>query len=399
MIEVRNVDSYEWMGLQKSFPFLLPGRIQFGPGVAQTIGQEATSFGQSVMVVTDQGVRGAGLIEPIVSELERAGLECSVFAEVEANPRIATVEKAAAAAKEHGAEMLVAVGGGSVIDTAKVVSAIVSHGGGVLEYEGYDRVPGPVIPLIALPTTSGTGSEVTFWAVVTDVSRSYKLAVSSVLLAPRVALVDPLLTKSLPPTVTAGTGLDALSHAIEAYTARCSNPISDALALYAIELVALNLERAVHDGADVEARCGMALASLIAGISFGNADTSAAHAMAEALGGVFDTPHGLACAVCLPYMTRFNLPAVTVKTARIGQALGLPTAKLPLEEAAEATIEGLVALGKRVGIPTMRSFGVTEADIPLLVSIALLNVGNADNPADVDEAVFSSLFKEALVQD
>jgi alcohol dehydrogenase len=387
------------MGLQKSFPFVLPGRIQFGPGVAQTVGDEARPFGQRVMVVTDPGVHDAGLIEPIVSELERAGLECTVFADVEANPRIATVEKAAAAAKEYQAEMLVAVGGGSAIDTAKIVAAIVSHGGGVLDYEGYDRVPGPVIPLIALPTTSGTGSEVTFWAVATDVARNYKLAVASVLLAPRVALVDPLLTTSLPPAMTAGTGFDALSHAIEAYTARCSNPISDALALYAIELVALNLERAVHDGADVEARCGMSLASLTAGISFGNADTSAAHAMGEALGGVFDTPHGLACAVSLPYMTRYNLPAVTEKTARIGQALGLPTAGLSVHEAAEATIEGLIALGKRVGIPTMRSFGVTEADIPQLVSIALLNVGNADNPVDVDEAVFSSLFKEALARE
>jgi len=393
------MSTYGWMGLQKSFPFVLPGRIQFGPGVAQTVGDEARPFGQRVMVVTDPGVHDAGLIEPIVSELERAGLECTVFADVEANPRIATVEKAAAAAKEYQAEMLVAVGGGSAIDTAKIVAAIVSHGGGVLDYEGYDRVPGPVIPLIALPTTSGTGSEVTFWAVATDVARNYKLAVASVLLAPRVALVDPLLTTSLPPAMTAGTGFDALSHAIEAYTARCSNPISDALALYAIELVALNLERAVHDGADVEARCGMSLASLTAGISFGNADTSAAHAMGEALGGVFDTPHGLACAVSLPYMTRYNLPAVTEKTARIGQALGLPTAGLSVHEAAEATIEGLIALGKRVGIPTMRSFGVTEADIPQLVSIALLNVGNADNPVDVDEAVFSSLFKEALARE
>ena len=392
------MSSYGWMGLQKSFPFVLPGRIQFGPGVAQTVGDEARPFGQRVMVVTDPGVHDAGLIEPIVSELERAGLDCTVFADVEANPRIATVEKAAAAAKEHRAEMLVAVGGGSAIDTAKIVAAIVSHGGGVLDYEGYDRVPGPVIPLIALPTTSGTGSEVTFWAVATDVARNYKLAVASVLLAPRVALVDPLLTTSLPPAMTAGTGFDALSHAIEAYTARCSNPISDALALYAIELVALNLERAVHDGSDVEARCGMSLASLTAGISFGNADTSAAHAMGEALGGVFDTPHGLACAVSLPYMTRYNLPAVTEKTARIGQALGLPTAGLSVHEAAEATIEGLIALGKRVGIPTMRSFGVTEADIPQLVSIALLNVGNADNPVDVDEAVFTDLFKQALAQ-
>ncbi len=391
--------SHDWMGLQKSFPFVLPGRIQFGPGVSQTVGQEAAALGHRALLVTDPGVAGAGLVEPIQGELERAGLECAVFAEVEANPRIATVERAAAFAKEQGAEIVVALGGGSVIDTAKIVCAIATHGGGVLDYEGYDLIPGPVTPLIALPTTSGTGSEVTFWAVATDVSRNYKLAVSSVLLAPSLALVDPLLTVSLPPAVTAGTGFDALSHAVEAYTARCSNPVSDALALYAIELVGLNLEQAVRDGADVEARCGMSLASLTAGISFGNADTSAAHAMGEALGGLFDTPHGLACAASLPYMTRFNLPAVPEKTARIGQALGLPTAGLPVQEAAEATVEGLIELGKRVGVPSIRSFGATEGDIPKLVSIAMLNVGNADNPVDVDEAVFTELFKEALAQD
>ena len=392
------VDDPSWMGLQKVFPFVLPTRIRFGPGEAQSVGDEARVLGRRAMVVTDRGVLEAGLIDPLVADLGRAGLDCTVFSDVESNPRVATVEKAAAITREYGADVLVAVGGGSSMDTAKIVAAIVSHGGGVLDYEGGDKVPGPVVPTIAVPTTSGTGSEVTFWAVATDVARSYKLAVSSVLLAPRVALVDPLLTVSLPPSLTAGTGADALSHAIEGYTARCSNPISDALALYAIELVGKTLERAVEDGADVEARCGLSLASLIAGMSFGNADTSAAHAMAEALGGIFDAPHGLACGICTPYMLRFNLPAVEEKTMRIGQALGMSLSDLPVREAAEAAVDGVAALLTRAGIPPMSSLGVTRDDIPRLVSIALMNVGNPDNPVDVDARVFTSLFDEALTQ-
>ena len=389
-------DDVSWMGLEKVFPFVLPTRVEFGPGVAERVGDEAAALGRRVMMVTDPGVLAAGLLDPMVETCKRLGLDCAVFSEIETNPRVASVEKAAAAASQHGADVLVAVGGGSSMDTAKIVAAIVSHGRGVLDYEGDSRVPGPVVPTIAVPTTSGTGSEVTFWAVATDPARNYKLAVSSVLLAPRVALVDPLLTVSLPQSLTAGTGADALSHAIEGYTARCSNPISDALALYAIELVGKSLERAVQDGTDVEARCGLSLASLTAGMAFGNADTSAAHAMAEALGGIFDAPHGLACGICTPYMLRFNLPAVEEKTARIGQALGLSTSHLPRREAAEAAVDGVAAFLARVGIPPMSSLGVTRDDIPRLVNIALMNVGNPDNPVDVDREVFTRLYEEAL---
>jgi len=387
------------MGLQKVFPFVLPTRIEFGPGVARLVVEEAASLGRRALVVTDHGVLEAGVIDPLVGELRRGGLDCRVFADVEANPRAATVDTAASVAVDHGADILVAIGGGSVIDTAKVVAAIVSHGGDVFDYEGGDKVPGPVIPLLALPTTSGTGSEVTCWAVITDESRHYKMAVGSPHLAPRVALVDPALTVTLPPAMTAGTGSDALSHAVEAYTARCSNPMSDALALYAIELVGLTLERAVNDGSDLEARCGMAMASLTAGIALGNADTSAGHAMAEALGGLFDTPHGLACGICLPWVLRLNLPAVEEKTARIGQALGLSTSQLPSRAAAEAAVDEVAALLRRVGIPSLRTLGVTRDDIPRLVNNAVTNLGNPDNPVDVDDTVFTGLFEEALAHE
>ena len=386
------------MGIQGTFPFLLPTRVEYGAGIAQRVANEVAAVGRRALLITDSGVHEAGIVGPLVARLSHAGVQCAIYEDVRPNPRVATADHAAAVAAEVGADTLVAVGGGSVIDTAKAASAVISYGGTVLDYEGADKVPGPCIPVVVLPTASGTGSEVTLWAIILDEARKCEMAVGSVNIAARVALIDPLLTTSLSPAATVSAGLDALCNAAEAYTARCSNPISDALALYAIELVALNLERAVHDGQDVEARCGMALASLAAGIAFGNADTAAAHSMGEALSGVLDAPHGVACAICLPHVMRLNIPAVPEKTARIGQALGLPTAKLPVQEAAEATVEGIVELGKRVGIPTMRSLGVSEAHIPLLVSIALMNLGNPDNPVAVDEAVFTGLFRKALAE-
>ena len=392
------VDGLTWMGVAKTFPFLLPTRIECGVGVAQRIADEAAALGRRALLITDQGVLEAGIVEPLVAGLSGAGITCVVFADVESNPRVATVDHAAAVATEHGAHMLIAVGGGSVMDTAKAASAVVSFGGTVLDYEGADKVPGPGVPVVVLPTASGTGSEVTLWAVVLDETRKYEMAVGSVNIAARVALIDPLLTTTLPRAVTVSAGLDALCNAAEAYTARCSNPLSDALALYAIELVALSLERAANEGTDLGARCGMTMASLAAGIAFGNADTAAAHSMGEALSGVYDSPHGLGCAICLPHVMRLNVSAVSEKTARIGQALGLATARLPIQEAAEATIDGIVALMRRLELPTMRSLGAAEADLPLLVRVALMNLGNPDNPVAVDETVFTELFQRALAR-
>jgi len=393
--------SQSWRKLRDSFPFALQTRIAYGEGASAGIGDEARAFGSRALVVTDAGVKAAGLVAPIVEALVAAGLRTTEFDEIEANPRAATIERGAAVARTHECDVIVAVGGGSSLDSAKAIAAVATHGGTVFDYEwddsaGGDRVPGPVTPLLAVPTTSGTGSEVTLWAIVTDVSRNYKMPIGSMHLAPRVALVDPLLTASLPPGTTAATGVDALAHAIEGYTARCSNPISDALALYAIELISGNLERAVADGADPEARAGMSLGSLLAGIAFGNADTTAVHSMAEALGGLLDVGHGLSIAICLPFVEALNRSAVPERLARVGQAMGLRDAIGDAEEASAATVAGLHALMARLGIPRLADIGVTPDHVPSLVQIALRNTGNADNPVPVDEAVFTQLYTDAL---
>ena len=360
---------FRWMGVSKSFPFQVPTQIEFGPGVTSGIGDAAAALGHRPLLVTDPGVVAAGGGRPA----RRAARECrprhpGVLLDIEANPRAETVDATAAAGRAHGADMVIAVGGGSALDSGKGAAAVLTHGGSIFDYEGLDKVPGPTVPVIAVPTTAGTGSEVTAWSIVIDPARNYKMAIGGAHLSPRLAFVDPELTLSLPSTFTAMTGVDALTHAIEAFTARCSNGISDGLALYAVELISGHIEHATADGDDIEARSGMLLGSLIAGLAFGNADTAAVHAMAEALGGVMDIPHGVANAMCLPHVMRFNLAAVPDKTARLGRAMGLAAHDLPVDEAAAATVDGVTALLKRLGTPSLHEMGVSETDIPALVA-------------------------------
>lgn len=379
-----------------TFSFTLPTRVEFGFGVASRVGEEAAGLGTRTLVVTDPGVRGAGLVEPVVVALSAAGLPVAVFADVEANPRAETVQRGADICVGVEADVIVAVGGGSAIDAAKAIGLVARHGGTVLDYEGMDVVPGPTIPVIALPTTAGTGSEVTMWAIVTDPASHHKAPVGSIHLAPRVALVDPQLTFSLPPHLTAATAIDALTHAIESYTARCSNPASDVLALRAVELISGAVDRAVADGRDREARAALMLGSLLAGISFGNADTAAVHSLAEAIGGVRDVAHGVANAIFLPFVVRHNRHAVPEKTARLARALGLDTTGLTLDEAGSATVQALFDLIDRLGIPTLRRVGVSEDDLPLVVELAMMNLGTPDNPVEMTAEDFSALFLQAL---
>ena len=385
--------------LTRGFPFVLPTRVEYGLGAAGRAGAEAATLGTRALVVTDPGVRDAGLVEPVVAALHAAGLDAEVFAEIEPNPRAETVDRGAAACVDAGADVLVALGGGSAIDSAKAISAVAKHGGTALDYEGLELVPGPTIPLIAIPTTAGTGSEVTMWSIVTDPATHHKAPLGSVHFAPRVALVDPLVTLSLPPALTATTAIDALTHAIEGYTARCSNPVSDALALYAVELITGTIDRAVADGGDLEARSALMLGSLLAGIAFGNSDTAAVHSLAEAIGGARDVPHGLANAIFLPFVVRHNQPAVPGKTARLGRAMGLDTARMPVDEAGAATVAALFHLIDRLGVPSLRRAGGTAGDEPLVVRLAMMNLGTPDNPVEMTDESFSALFLEALSRD
>ena len=285
-------------------------RIVFGPGVLAALPAEVLALGtRRALVVCDPGITRLGLARRVAELLAAGGVESSCFDALSENPRDAECCAAAAAARQAGAEVVIGLGGGSAMDAAKAAAALVTNGGTVKDWEDPRQLAHAPLPLVCIPTTAGTGSEVTFVSVITDEVNHYKMALRGTGLAPEVAIVDPELTLSLPPALTAATGMDALAHAVEAYTCKKANPITDALALKAVAMIAGSLRTAVRDGADVEARSALLLGSTIAGMAFGNSTVGAGHCVGEALGGLYDTPHGGAVAVFLPAVFRFNSAA------------------------------------------------------------------------------------------
>ena len=383
------------------FPqFTLPTAVTFGDGCGALAGERARELGgRRALVVTDTGVEEAGLAERVLDALGAAGLVAAVFDGVEPNPRIANVDAARDLALSEGCDVIVAVGGGSVIDTAKSAALLLTNGGEVAAYDFTLDEPRPIerpiAPLVALPTTSGTGSEVTFWAVITDPVQHEKLGLGGPLLTPRAALVDPELTHTMPPPVTASTGLDALTHAVEAYTSSAAGPLSDLLALRAIELVAAGLRRAVADGGDRAARRDMSLASLLAGAAFTNADVGAVHCLSEVVGGRFELAHGLICAMYLPAATAFSFTAAPERYAAVAAALGADVAGLPQEDAAAQAATALRDLARDLGVPRPADAGVLAQDHAAMATrcaetVALYGVPRVPTAAD-----FVRIFEDA----
>lgn len=357
------------------FGFEMPTRLLFGAGSVGNLGFEFSihEWG-SALIITDEGVAKAGLIAPVEAQLQDQGVRYEVYTGVVSNPTIGSIESAVPLARDK--EVIIAVGGGSVIDTAKLVNAIRTFGGSVRDYEGTDTVPGVCKPLIAIPTTAGTGSEVTFIAMFTDTERHQKMPVLSRFLAPHLAIVDPEMSRRLPPSPTAQTGLDALTHAIEAIVDLQANPFSDMLAFEAIRLIFENLPRAVADGEnDLSARAGMAFASTIAGAAFNNSMVGLAHAIAHALGGLYDLPHGLCCALALPVVMHYNLPHRHDRFERIAQTLGMPIAEDSVLKVRQLMTEvGLPAHLIDVGVE------VTESDLETLTDLTFADGSILFNP-------------------
>ncbi len=380
----------------KQFRFQLATRIEFGNGVAANVGKEARGFGGSrALVVTDQGIVSAGLLDPILASLEESQISVTVFDGVEPNPRDTTVARGAEVALSQECNVIVAVGGGSPIDAAKAIGVIQQEGGKIADYEGRGVVTKPIAPLVAIPTTAGTGSEVTFSSVVTDTARSFKMSVNSPLIAARVALVDPKLTVGLPAALTAATGMDALTHAIEAYTATLSEPLTDSLAVTAIRLIGKSLRQAYANGSTLAARHDMMLASTLAGMAFCNADLGGVHCMGEGIGGLYDTPHGVAMAIYLPFVAQFNCIAVPEKFAVVAEALGEDVAHLSIVEAAKRTPKAIRKLADDLRIPCAADVGVRREDFLDLAKAAALNGSAGANPRVASEQDFLDMFEAA----
>jgi len=344
------------------------------------------------LVVADPGVRDAGIVERVEAQLAGAGFDFHLFSEIDPNPRDQSVDQGALRMQELGADGIVAVGGGSPIDCAKAMAAVAAHGQSVRDLAGPGRLSRPVVPIVAIPTTAGTGSEVTFGAVITDTRRNVKVSVKGPQLAPAVALLDPSLTLSKPSDLTASTGMDALTHAVEAYTVKGANPLSDAMALHAVERIAVHLPVAVENGNDLEARAGMLLASLVAGIAFSHADVGAVHCIAEALGGMYDLPHGVCNAVVLPAVMRYNMDYCRARYARLASAAGIDFQGV--EDGAAAAVRWVEGLAAAVKLPRFSSFGVDPSDFPEIAAKSAENGSNPSNPRPMAAEDYVALLKE-----
>ena len=375
----------------------VPTRLVHGPGAVASLADECRALGiTKPMLVTDPGVAAAGLVDRVLPHLNGV----VVFDEVRPNPDIELVDRAARVYRENGCDGLVGLGGGSSLDTAKSIGVVARHGGSIADYEwGRDPIEERIPPLVAIPTTAGTGSEVTLWAVITDHARHLKFNVGGTpLIGAHVALIDPELMLGLPSAVTAATGMDALSHAIECFTCDYHQPFNDAVALHAIELVGRWLRRAVEDGTDLEARTHMAHAATLGGMAYGTESAGAAHAMSQSAGGVHDCPHGALTARVLGPVCAYNVPAAPERYARIAQALGIETSGMDVVEAARAGVEEVYRLTDDVDIPTMEELGFSEDEIPMLARIAFEDPQTQGNAREVDVPAYEEIYRAAFVR-
>jgi alcohol dehydrogenase len=362
-------------------------RILMGPGCITQLGQEVKALkGQKALIVTDPGIVQAGLLDPVRTSLEKGGIAWAVFDRVEPDPRIAVVDQALNLLKAEQCDAVIGLGGGSSLDIAKLTAAMALNPGHISDYFGVDLLGRPGLPLIGIPTTAGTGSEVTPIAILSDEAEHLKKGVVSPYLFPGLALLDPVLTVGVPPMVTAYTGMDALIHAIEAYTSVNANDLTDHLALKAIELIYGNLLTAFARGEDLEARLKMLEGSLLAGMAFANAGVTAVHAFAYPLGGAFHhISHGLANSVMLLHVLRFNMLGNLSKFADIAAALGLNTEGLTDRQAAEEGLEAIEELMIDLNIPLrLRDLKVPEEAIPdMAKGVLLVTRLLANNPRKV----------------
>jgi alcohol dehydrogenase len=361
------------MMLNQSFTIAQPTRIRFGVGTVRELGAAVREFkGSKALLVIDPGLVKAGLLARFTEPLEQEGIPFLVYDQVDPEPGLRLADQACGLAKENGCDCVIGAGGGSAMDVAKAVAILLTNGGKAADYLGLGLIKRPGVPKIMVPTSAGTGAEVTFTAVFINEETGSKGGMNGEPLYPDAAILDPELTLSLPPKVTAYTGIDALTHALEAYTSVQAHAISEMHSLEAVRLIAENLPAACANGGNLEARTAMLLGSLLGGKALAMAGVGLVHAMAYPLGGMFGIPHGLANAVLLPYVVQYNLPGNLRKFADLAETLGQNTEGLPLREAAQLCVEALFDLNADVGIPAaLADLDIPAENIPEMARIAL----------------------------
>lgn len=377
--------------------FLIPETI-FGVGSLAEVGDAVhRAGGTRVLVVSDPGVMAAGWVDRAVPHLAAAALEYRVWSGITPNPKDHEVDAGFQVYVDSGCDVLVAIGGGSCIDAAKAIAVLSGNGGRILDYEGIDAVARPIPPMVMVPSTGGSGADITQFCVITDTVRQMKCTIAGHALVPDISLTDPTLLTTMPADLSAHTALDALSHGIEAYVSKAANFLSDVHALAAIRGVLDHLLATLDDPTDLRAREGIAKASLQAGLAFTNALLGATHAIAHQIGGFLDLPHGLLNAILLPHVMRFNAATHPERFVGVAGAMRVETARLHPREAAEAAIEVVEALREKVGIPSgLYQVGVKAADIGRFAENALKDVYITTNPRTVSREDVERICRAAL---
>lgn len=369
--------------------FSSPPRLVMGTDALDTVAAELTERGSGILIVTDPGIVAAGILDLVIGALEISKLPIHTFTEVVGNPDVATVEAASRALESSGADLVVAVGGGSSMDVAKSIALLATNGGAIADYEGADRFAQRPLPIIMVPTTVGSGSEVTKGAVITNPETNVKMVIVSDLLFATIAVLDQRVVANLPGRIAATTGMDALTHAIEAYVALGANPVTDAINLGAIELIGTHLVAASQG--DSDALYQMLIASSMAGIGFHDAGLGAVHALANTLGAHYGVHHGTANALFLPYVMDYNLPAAERRFARIAAALGEDVTGLSDREGAERAAAAVHRLAAETGVP--RTLGELDIDGSKLEEMARDAMLQADLPGNPRQASYEDLLE------
>ena len=381
-----------------SYKFFMPAISLMGADCLKDAGDQVGELGfKKALIVTDKVLGQIGIVKKVTDVLDNKNIEYAIYDETKPNPTVKNVNDGLALLKEKECDFVISLGGGSAHDCAKGIALLATNGGEIKDYEGVDKSKKPQLPMVGINTTAGTGSEMTLFAIITDEERHIKMALVDKHLTPIIAVNDPMLMLAMPKSLTAATGMDALTHAIEAYVSTAATPITDACAEKAIELISNYLVNAVENGQDVEARDMMAYAEYLAGMAFNNASLGYVHAMDHQLGGFYNLPHGVCNAILLPHVQEYNKSTSASRLAKIAKIMGGNIEELTDEQGADLCIDMIKSLSQTIGIPEgLGVLGVKESDFETLATNALNDACSLTNPRKGNLEEVIAIFKKAM---